>query len=269
MVTGAVVELGVGELAEVAGTARFVDDRDPVAVDVRRPLQEVAHRQRNPHVPASVAVVAVTLVTPRLVACFAVFTGGQGEVVPLLRWTLARSDSGLRPHRSPRNARLMRRLAMVAVTGLVAFSQLGPDSSSGAASPSPAPASAASPSTSARLRSTALDDARRSLPLPKAAVTVPERKRPAPRASRSATGVRGDVWAALARCESGGNPAARSANGRYTGAFQFSNATWQSLGYEGSASDHPYAVQVAAAQKLQARSGWGQWPRCSRVLGLR
>ena len=77
------------------------------------------------------------------------------------------------------------------------------------------------------------------------------------------------MWAALARCESDGNPSARSAGGRYTGAFQFSNATWQSLGYSGSAADHPYEVQVAAAQRLQARSGWDQWPRCSRQLGLR
>ena len=163
----------------------------------------------------------------------------------------------------------MRRLAMVAVTGLVAFSQLGPDPSSGASSPARV-SSAAAPS-SPRLRSTALDDARRSLPLPKAPVAArpaasAARKRPV-RASRSAP--RGDVWAALARCESGGNPTARSANGRYTGAFQFSNATWQSLGYSGSAANHPYDVQVAAAQKLQARSGWGQWPRCSRSLGLR
>ena len=168
----------------------------------------------------------------------------------------------------------MRRLAMVAITGLVAFSQLGPDSLSGAASPTPSVAPTSASSTTARLRSTALDDARRSLPLPKTAVRVPaERKRPAPRASRSTGGrtrvAGGDIWAALARCESGGNPAARSANGRYTGAFQFSNSTWQSLGYAGSAADHPYSVQVAAAQKLQARSGWGQWPRCSRALGLR
>lgn len=155
---------------------------------------------------------------------------------------------------------------MLAVTGLVAFAQLGPDSSSGAASPPSAPAQP-------RVLATSVDQARVSLPLPKAKVAAaPARRVRAPdaRASRSAgAGGRTDVWAALARCESGGNPAARSANGRYTGAFQFSNATWQSLGYEGSAADHPYAVQVAAAQKLQGRSGWGQWPRCSRQLGLR
>lgn len=81
--------------------------------------------------------------------------------------------------------------------------------------------------------------------------------------------VTGDVWGALARCESGGNPLSRSAGGRYTGAFQFADATWHSLGYEGSAADHPYETQLEGAKRLQARSGWGQWPRCSRKLGLR
>ena len=166
----------------------------------------------------------------------------------------------------------MRRLAMVAVTGVVAFSQLGPDSSSGAPSSPPAPVVAPAPATAPRSLATTVDQARVSLPLPRARVasTRSERRAPVARASRSSNGgARGDVWAALARCESGGDPSARSANGRYTGAFQFSNATWQSLGYEGSAADHPYSVQLAAAQKLQARSGWGQWPRCSRALGLR
>lgn len=91
------------------------------------------------------------------------------------------------------------------------------------------------------------------------------------RPSRSGTRTRpasGDVWAALARCESGGNPRAVSSSGRYRGAFQFSLATWQSLGYAGDPIDHPYEVQLQAAQKLQARSGWGQWPSCARKLGL-
>lgn len=92
------------------------------------------------------------------------------------------------------------------------------------------------------------------------------------RAGRSAGG-RSDVWTALASCESGDgrgsyDPTARSASGRYTGAFQFSDATWQSLGESGSAASHPYSVQLAAAKRLQARDGWGQWPRCSRKLGL-
>jgi hypothetical protein len=159
---------------------------------------------------------------------------------------------------------------VAAFTGLIAFAPLGPDPSSGASSPVPAPATAAE---SPRARTTAVDQARLSLPLPRAATprkaTAEDRRSAPARAGRRGGALRGDVWAALARCESGGDPSARSGGGRYTGAFQFSNATWQSLGYSGSAADHPYEVQVAAAQRLQARSGWGQWPRCARRLGLR
>jgi len=98
----------------------------------------------------------------------------------------------------------------------------------------------------------------------------------APRASRAAAAPRaaaanigGDVWGALARCESGGRSDAVSRSGRYFGAFQFSLQTWRAMGMSGSPIDHPYETQLAAAQRLQARSGWGQWPHCSRKLGLR
>jgi hypothetical protein len=57
--------------------------------------------------------------------------------------------------------------------------------------------------------------------------------------------------------------------GRYFGAFQFSLSAWRSAGMSGNPVDHDYGTQVAAAQRLQARSGWGQWPHCSRRLGLR
>lgn len=94
-------------------------------------------------------------------------------------------------------------------------------------------------------------------------------------ASRSASSPRvvrvagGDVWARLRQCESGGNYAANTGNGYY-GAYQFSAATWRSMG-TGYAYAHlaPPAVQDDAARHLQARSGWGQWPACSRRLGLR
>ncbi len=52
------------------------------------------------------------------------------------------------------------------------------------------------------------------------------------------------------------------------GAYQFQDATWHSLGYSGTASDAPPAVQDEAARKLQARDGWGPWttaPLCGRV----
>ncbi|HLN16876.1 MAG TPA: transglycosylase family protein [Acidimicrobiales bacterium] len=77
----------------------------------------------------------------------------------------------------------------------------------------------------------------------------------------------GDVWAELRQCESGGNYGENTGNGYY-GAYQFALGTWQALGYGGLPSDAPPAVQDQAAQELQARAGWGQWPACSAKLGL-
>lgn len=78
-----------------------------------------------------------------------------------------------------------------------------------------------------------------------------------------------DVWAALRRCESGGNYALNTGNGYY-GAYQFSASTWNSMGAGYARADlAPPSVQDDAARRLQARSGWGQWPSCSRQLGLR
>ncbi len=75
------------------------------------------------------------------------------------------------------------------------------------------------------------------------------------------------VWAELRYCESRDNYADNTGNGYY-GAYQFSLATWESLGYSGLPSDAAPAVQDQAAQRLAQRSGWHQWPVCSVRLGL-
>ena len=77
----------------------------------------------------------------------------------------------------------------------------------------------------------------------------------------------GGVWAALRQCESGDNYWANTGNGYY-GAYQFSLATWESLGLAGLPSQASPGEQDAAAAELQARNGWGQWPVCSQQLGL-
>lgn len=77
----------------------------------------------------------------------------------------------------------------------------------------------------------------------------------------------GSVWASLAQCESGGNPHINTGNGFY-GAFQFTLPTWQAMGGTGYPHEHSYETQLAMAQQLQARSGWGQWPGCAAKLGL-
>lgn len=78
-----------------------------------------------------------------------------------------------------------------------------------------------------------------------------------------------DPFDALSACEAGMNPRRVSASGAYRGAFQFSMSTWHGIGESGDPIDYDYAHQKAAARRLQARSGWGQWPTCSRKLGLR
>ncbi|MDP9386962.1 MAG: transglycosylase family protein [Actinomycetota bacterium] len=72
----------------------------------------------------------------------------------------------------------------------------------------------------------------------------------------------------LRACESEGDYT-ESSGSRYFGAYQFSVSTWRSLGYEGLPHQAPPQVQDEAAQRLHARSGWNQWPACSRKLGLR
>lgn len=107
------------------------------------------------------------------------------------------------------------------------------------------------------------------------AAAAAKRAKQAPRASRSRTappvtsGGADGVWAALRKCESGGNYAINTGNGYY-GAYQFSASTWNSMGTGYARADlAPPAVQDDAARRLQARAGWGQWPACSRKLGLR
>ena len=91
----------------------------------------------------------------------------------------------------------------------------------------------------------------------------------APESSVAGTGP-GDAasWAALRKCESGGRYDLNTGNGYY-GAYQFALGTWRKLGFQGVPSDAPASVQDEAARKLQAKLGWGQWPSCSRSIGLR
>jgi hypothetical protein len=89
-------------------------------------------------------------------------------------------------------------------------------------------------------------------------------------AQRSAMG---GGWAALRRCESGGNYGAVSANGTYRGAYQFSRSTWNSV----ASRSHPHLVGVdpaaaapadqdAMALALYRSSGARPWPHCGRHL---
>ena len=66
----------------------------------------------------------------------------------------------------------------------------------------------------------------------------------------------------IAQCESGGNPRAVSADGRYRGKYQFDRATWERLGGTGDPAEAGEAEQDRIAAKLLAERGTAPWPTC-------
>ena len=70
--------------------------------------------------------------------------------------------------------------------------------------------------------------------------------------------------AAIAACESGGDPQAIGGGGAYRGKYQFSPATWQAVGGSGDPAAAPEAEQDRRAAMLYAQSGPSQWPVCGR-----
>jgi lysozyme family protein len=77
------------------------------------------------------------------------------------------------------------------------------------------------------------------------------------RSSRTATLER------IAQCESGGDPTAVSADGRYRGKYQFSRATWRAMGGTGEPAQAPEAEQDRRAAALLAARGTSPWPNCA------
>jgi uncharacterized protein YabE (DUF348 family) len=86
-------------------------------------------------------------------------------------------------------------------------------------------------------------------------VAVGSKPKPAADVAPTADGLN---WAALAACESGGNPRAVNPAGYY-GLYQFSLSTWARVGGSGNPIDASPAEQLARAQALYARGGAGQW----------
>jgi peptidoglycan hydrolase CwlO-like protein len=75
----------------------------------------------------------------------------------------------------------------------------------------------------------------------------------------------GSALAAIAACESGGNPSAVSPSGLFRGKYQFDPATWQRLGGQGAdPAAAPEAEQDRVAGILYGRQGAAPWPVCGR-----
>jgi len=85
------------------------------------------------------------------------------------------------------------------------------------------------------------------------------------RARRSST-AGGDAatpqLAAIAACESGGDPHAIGGGGAFRGKYQFTYASWAAVGGHGDPAAAPAAEQDRRAAMLLARSGTGNWPVC-------
>ena len=81
----------------------------------------------------------------------------------------------------------------------------------------------------------------------------------------------GSVWDRLAQCESGGNWAINTGNG-FTGGLQFVRSTWLGVGGGEYAPDAYLATreqQIDIATRVLASQGWGAWPGCTSMMGLR
>ena len=79
------------------------------------------------------------------------------------------------------------------------------------------------------------------------------------------TGAESLNWAALAECESGGNPRAVNPNGYY-GLYQFNVPTWRSVGGSGMPHEATPREQTYRAQLLYKERGASPWPVCGRRL---
>ena len=85
------------------------------------------------------------------------------------------------------------------------------------------------------------------------------------RAARAAIASVGrGTLAAIARCESHGNPRAIGGGGRYRGMFQMTFAAWASVGGHGDPAAASVAEQYKRAALLYRKAGAGQWPVCGR-----
>ncbi len=81
-------------------------------------------------------------------------------------------------------------------------------------------------------------------------------------ASPESFGVSQSTLDAIAACESGGDPAAVSADGTYRGLYQFDESTWESMGGSGDPAAAPAAEQSMRAAMLLSRAGTSPWPIC-------
>lgn len=87
----------------------------------------------------------------------------------------------------------------------------------------------------------------------------------------AAPGIAYGVWDRLAACEAGGNWH-NASNPKYKGGIQADATFWARYGGLAFAPAPHLASreqQIVVAQRGLAVQGWGAWPVCSRVIGMR
>lgn len=99
-------------------------------------------------------------------------------------------------------------------------------------------------------------------PEPRRQTATTARQGPARTQPVGSNGGGGGDLAAIRACESGGDYGAVSSNGRYRGAYQFDNQTWQSVGGSGDPAAATPAEQDARAGLLRSQRGSSPWPNC-------
>jgi hypothetical protein len=108
-------------------------------------------------------------------------------------------------------------------------------------------------------------------PRPRSNAPAPTPRRSSPAPAAPVAGPGSGVWATIAACESGGNWSINTGNGYY-GGLQFAQGSWEAAGgtqYAPRADLATPTQQIATAEVLLARQGWGAWPACSAAAGLR
>ena len=79
---------------------------------------------------------------------------------------------------------------------------------------------------------------------------------------KSAPSKSGAGLAGIRQCESSGDYGAVSSSGKYRGAYQFDQSTWESVGGSGDPAAASPAEQDKRAAALQQQRGSSPWPSC-------
>ncbi|MGI8759446.1 MAG: transglycosylase family protein [Acidimicrobiales bacterium] len=103
-----------------------------------------------------------------------------------------------------------------------------------------------------------------SAPAQPASAPAPEAPAPQPVAAPAPAPQQptGGGLASIRACESGGNYGAVSSSGRYRGAYQFDQGTWESVGGSGDPAAASPAEQDQRASILREQRGSSPWPNC-------